>query len=583
MADRKDLTNAERKLFDGVKDRLEKAEGNFSARNSMYDDIEEIFLMDWDEDKPDQSEGNHIKYTTSPDARNKALGAIRLMSSTNPKFSVPADVNDEQSKELSSKIEKYAKSIYEINNRIRGGQMHYDLVASAVLFAEMQTGIEQTKDWVEYSKGAGKAAEKRMERIASQTPIMFQVFDPRTGYPEYDEFGLSAFFRRVTTKAGKLMDKWGERGKGVLHSTDRNDDATFCEYWDNQIHICWIDDTDGHLLFSEHGLSVIPIVAAITDGSDIHANEEYKRQPFLYSMWKSKLAIRQNLMLTVAYSNLFAIAANPTFNFTANSEDRKLRPDYSVPGGYNKLLQGESFAPLNKNTIDPAILQAWEWAKNLTTESTMYDQALGGTLQGNAAYSTYALLSQSGRVPLITIQKRGSFAISQMMEKAFILMKDAGGTSRVKSKEAGSIEMSAQDIPEDLIIDADLKIDLPQDKKMAIQIAAMAASGDHPLLDMETIRRELLEEDQSDDIDKAIAREQFIWAKYKLALMQMMQPPAPPPAAAPNQVQPEMQGQQDIPPELMQQMMAEQGQGNIMGGGVSAGNPMVEPMPVEGL
>lgn len=582
MADRKDLTDAERKLFDGVKDRLEKAEGNFSARNSMYDDIEEIFLMDWDEDKPGQSEGNHIKYTTSPDARNKALGAIRLMSSTNPKFSVPADVNDEQSKELSSRIEKYAKSIYEINNRIRGGQMHYDLVSSAVLFAEMQTGIEQTKDWVEYSKGAGKAAEKRMERIASQTPIMFQVFDPRTGYPEYDEFGLSAFFRKVTTKAGKLLDKWGERGKGILHSTDRNDDATFCEYWDNHIHICWIDDTDGHLLFAEHGLSVIPIVAAITDGSDIHANEEYKRQPFLYSMWKSKLAIRQNLMLTVAYSNLFAIAANPTFNFTANSEDRKLRPDYSVPGGYNKLLQGESFAPLNKNTIDPAILQAWDWAKNLTTESTMYDQALGGTLQGNAAFSTYSLLSQSGRVPLITIQKRGSFAISQMMEKAFILMKDAGGTSRVKSKEAGSLELSAQDIPEDLIIDADLKIDLPQDKKMAIQIAAMAGAGDHPLLDMETIRRELLEEDQSDDIDKAIAREQFIWTKYKLALMQMAQPPTPPPTAAPDQAA-DAQGQQDIPPELAQQMMAEQGQGNIMGGGVAAGNPMVEPMPVEGL
>lgn len=590
MAEKKDLTTAERKQFDVIKDRLVKAEANYANRNSMYDDIENIFLMEWSSDKPSQSEGNHIKFTVSPDSRNKALGAIRLMSSTNPNFSVPSDANDRNSQEQANKIEKVAKAMYETNNRIRGGQAHYDLISSAVLFAEMQIGIEKTVDWVDYAKGSGKAAEKRMERIASMTPIVFQVFDPRTGYPEYDEFGLSSYFRKVETKVGLLKDKWGERAKNILLTADRNDDATYCEYWDNQFHICWIDDVDKHLLFADHNLPVIPIVAAVTDGSSIHANEEHKRQPFLYSMWKSNLAIRQNLMLTVAYSNMFAIASNPTFNFVANSEDRKLRPDYSVPGGYNKLLQGESFGPLNKNAIDPAIVQSWEWAKGLTTESTMYEQALGSPMGGNAAYSTYALLGQSGRTPLITIQRRGSFAIAQMMEKAFILLKDLGGTNKVKSKDAGTMDIAADEIPDDLIIDADLRIDLPQDKKMAIQIAVQATSGEHPLLDYEEARKLFLDEEQSDEIDKRIAREQFVWAKFQQMMMEMLQPPAPPvpPEAQTdiqNQVPPPVQRtpqEQDIPPELMQQIMAEQGQGDIMGGGVGMGNPMGEPMPGEG-
>lgn len=566
--------------LDKIKDRLNTLETNYAARNTMLDEIEDIFLMEWDDaEKPTQSEGNHIKYTTSPDARNKALGAIRLMSSTEPKFSVPTDVNDADAKEKAEVIERAAMAMFEMSGRIAQRQAHYDIVSSAVLFGEVHIGVDLTQDWVAHSKGSGKAAEKRIERLASLTPILFQVFDPRTCFPEYDEFGLTSYFRKLETKAGSILDKWGDAGKELIGKLDRNDDVTFCEYWDNIYHVCWIDENNGYLMFEEHNLPCIPIVAVITDGSNIHSNEEHKRQPFLYTVWKSKLSPRQNLMLTIAYSNMFAIASNPTFNFIANSPDRKLRPDYSIPGGYNKLLMGESFAPLAKNAIDPAIMQSWDWAKSLTTESTIYDQALGQPLGGNAPYSMVALLNQAGRLPLVTIQKRASFAISQATEIAFMLIKDqTSGKVKIKTKGKGVLDIDANDIPEDLIIDAELKIDLPQDRNQSIQMAMQATSGDHPLLDYENARKTFLDVEQSSEIDKQIARERFNWAKLQQAIMQMMQPPMPqgpvPEQGIPGeqQVPPEMMDQQqNIPPEMIAQMQQQQV--------AQDGNPLTQPLP----
>ena len=587
MAEKKPDMN----FFSKVKDRFDKMEANYAERNTMFDDIEKIFLMDWEGDqKPAQSEGNHIKYTISPDARNKALGAIRLMSATEPKFSVPTDTNDAEAKESAELIERAAKAIFEMSGKVAQKEVHYDVVSSAVLFGEVHIGIDLTQDWVTHSKGASKAAEMRIARLAKLTPVMFHVFDPRTGYPEYDEFGLSAYFRKIETKAGAVLDKWGDKAKEIIGKLDRNDDVDYCEYWDNVYHICWIDEHDGYLLYEEHNLPCIPIVAVITDGSNIHTNEEDKRQPFLYTVYKSKLSERQNLMLTIAYSNMFAIASNPTFNFVANSPDRKLKPDYSMPGGYNKLLMGESYTPMAKNAIDPAIIQAWEWAKGLTTESTIYEQALGQSLGGNAPYSMVALLNQAGRLPLVTMQKRGSFAISQAMEIAFLLLKHQGVGTKIKTQSKGVIELGTADIPDDLIIDAQLKIDLPQDKNQAIQMAIQATGGEHPILDYETARQIFVDVEQSSEIDKQIMRERFQWAVMSRELMALLQPPQPPmpeqgmpqQGMPPEMMQqgPPMQGgmpmgEQGIPPEILAQMQAQQG--------AQLGNPMTEPLPPQGM
>lgn len=586
---KKNLTSAEAGTFEKIKSRLSELESDYSARNTMDDEIEQMFLMDWSKDKPDDSTQKHIKLTISPDARNKALGAIRLMTATDPKFTIPREKNDKETEKQSDLLEKAASAIWHMNGMVKQNQVHYDMVTSAVLFAEFHTGVTMTEDLVEYAKGAGKAAEKRIERLADMVPVLFDTYDPRTGYPEYDEFGLSAFYRKVEMKSGTVVDKWGERAKSAgISDTNRAELVNICEYWDNIFHVVWIEGGE-QLLFAEHGLPCIPIVAQITDGSSIHEKEEYKRQPFLYTLWKSQLHLRQNLMLTIENTNLFTLASNPTFVFTATAEDRTLRPDYSTIGGHFKILNGESFTPLAKNAIDPAMTQMLAQSKELINESTIYGQTLGEPLGGNAPYSMVALLNQAGRLPLVTLQRRGSWGIGKAMEIAFLLMQDRGGTRKIK--DGGSIvEISGKDIPDNLIIEATLDIDLPQDQRQAIQMFTAITAGDHPGLDMETARRTILKEEQSDEIDKKIMAERYAWLEFEKDYQMEL-------ARSQMQLQQQMQGQQvnsqqnQIPANqqtqqmdqrqaMQQQMMMDQ---MARQQGASNGLPMTEPIDEEAL
>jgi hypothetical protein len=209
-----------------------------------------------------------------------------------------------------------------------------------------------------------------------------------------------------------------------------------------------------------------------------------------------------------------------------------------------------------------------EHAKNLVDESTIYGQTLGEPLGGNAPYSMVALLNQAGRLPLVTLQRRGSWGIGKAMEIAFMLMKDRGGKRKVR--DAGSVvELSSANIPDDLIIEATLDIDLPQDKKQAIQMAIAATSGDRPLLDFETARKDLIGEEQSDEIDKKVMAERYAWLEFQkdyqkeMAMAQaevqqkiqqaQMQGQMPPP-----QDMQQGQMQQGVPPDQQQAMMQQQ-------------------------
>ena len=116
-----------------------------SQRIEMCDAIEKMFLMEWEDEKPETAGKDWIKLTISPDARNKALGAIRLMTATDPKFSVPFDKNSKDGKEQSSKLEKAASAIWSISGRVRQNPLHYDAVTSAVLFGEIHMGYLETR------------------------------------------------------------------------------------------------------------------------------------------------------------------------------------------------------------------------------------------------------------------------------------------------------------------------------------------------------------------------------------------------------------------------------------------------------
>ena len=556
-------------VFGKIRDRCVEVEQNHSKRVEMCNELEKMFLMEWEDEKPNVAGREWIKITTSPEARNKALGAIRLMTATDPTFSVPFEKNDQSGKDMASKLEKAAAAMWDMSGRIRQNPIHYDGVSSAILFGEMHYGVNATADLLEHAKGGTKASMKRFEHIASLTPYVFEVYDPRTGFPEFDDYGLSSYYRKISMKSGAVLDAWGEWAtKAGMNENDRYEDVDYCDYWDNQWHIVWIDGMGDPILMIEHDLPCIPIVAQRTDGANIHEKEEQKSQPFLYNLWKSGLWKRQNLSLTVIYSAMFALASNPTFVEKVQDENREIVSDFSTPGGKIRMLSGEDFYPLAKNIIDPSLMQSMDIAQRLIDESTIYGQTLGEPLGGNAPYSMVALLNQAGRLPLVTIQRRGSWAVGKAMELAFAMMRDRGGSYKVSSQKS-PIDIKSSEIPEHLIIEARLDIGLPQDKRQNLQMAIQGVQAE--LFSKEYARGDLNIE-LSDEMTEDIWAEKFAEVEFQKAYQVEL-------AKAQAEIQRQIQALQQ--PQIPQGMPMGQGiLPEMMGGGagVREGLPLTEPV-----
>jgi hypothetical protein len=336
----------------------------------------------------------------------------------------------------------------------------------------------------------------------------------------------------------------------------------------------WIEGKEEPLLFEPHNLPIIPIVDQVIDGSMLWSKPEYQRQPLLYGLHESGLWNRQNLMLTVLYTLMFAIGSSGTFVFQTNDEGREVKPTYDVPGGYIKILSGESFTPLSKGIFDPALYQGVEIADHKAEESTLYRTALGQSVGANAPYSMVALLAQAGRLPLTSCQRMGSWGIAKALEIAYSLMKDAKMTAKIVGKD-NLLNIKPADIPENMVIECTLDVQVPTDERQNAQIALELTNGDHQLTSRRYARETFLKIGQSKKMDDEIYQEkaeevmaqvkfQQIIAKAQQAMEQQTQPP--PGATTPGTPTattggPPMGGAQPpqgMPPELMAQMQAQQ-------------------------
>jgi hypothetical protein len=558
--------------FSRIQEHCADLESQYGQRKTMFEAIENMFLMDWS-DKPDREE---LKLTISPQARNTALGAIRLLTAADPVFTVPYDKKQQSAKKQADLLERVADAMWKASGRIRQCPVHYDAVSSAVLFGEMHIGVVPTADLVEHAKGPGKetplskAAVKRAEQVAAITPYLFESYDPRSGYPEYDALGLTSYFRKVTMKSGTVLDRWGEKAiEAGLSVSDRFEDVEYCDYWDTIYHVVWLEGKGTPMLMAEHGLPIIPIVAQITDGSMIHEKLEHQRQPFLYTLWKSGLWERQSLELTVIYTMVNALANNPMFMYQAVNDEKSLMVDNSIPGGVVRLVSGEQFGSLAKNILDTNVVNALDIATKLGQESTLYETALGAPLGGNQPYSTVALLNQAGRLPLTSIQRRGGWGIAKAVEIAFMLARDSGVKNSVHS-ERGMLDLKASDIPENVSVECKLDVSLPTDDRQNALVALQLSGGDNPLLSKATVRERYLNSGQSDLEESEIYAEKMATliaqAKFQQEVQRIMQ-----------QVQ-QQQGQPTGATQ-QQQMTAQQAQQMAQQAGMPGQQmPMTEPI-----
>lgn len=572
------------KDFKDVQALADDIKSAYSARNTLYDLVEQAYLLK-EVDLPDQ---DWVKPTLSTDARNKVLGAVRLLTAADPKWSVPRDKNKAQMKEeLASKVEKAADMIWSAAGKIKGKSIHYTGTMAGVLYGQVDIAIIPISEMIGREKNPMRKA--RLEKIAKRTPLMFEVINPKLCYPVYDVLGLSKHYTLRKMKVVDVIARFGDIAQKQLLGKKLNEEVDYSEYWDEEEHCVWIQGQKDPLMQEDHGLPFIPIASAIVEGGDLF-EDEFKWQPFLYTLVKSQIHSRQSLMLTLMFSNAFSTGAMPKTVYETDDPTKDLEIDYNTVGGVIKINRGEKLGPLVRETIDKSMYDLTTMAQQKAEESTIYSQTLGEPLGSNAPYSMVALLSQSGRLPLVPYQRMLSTVITDAMQKGLEMLRTLGTKQFKVGSEAVGIDLDLDEVPEDLELVAKLDIDLPQDEFTQARVANdLVGSG---LVSKERARDRYLNIPQSDEEEKQILREKYMEFVYQMQLQQKAQemqaqmmganPAAAPggapagPGMDPNMMDPNMMDPNMMPPEMnpADQMGANPG---VIPGGMPMQAPMMPP------
>jgi hypothetical protein len=122
--------NYDLKMFQEIKQFAEFQKGEYAQRNNYFDEVDKIFLMDSTEIQNAFKTLKGAKLTLHPRPRNKALGAIRLLTLVDPEFSIPTEF---QGKDIdkADKLERFILNMYKMAGKLRGDPLSYDIARSA--------------------------------------------------------------------------------------------------------------------------------------------------------------------------------------------------------------------------------------------------------------------------------------------------------------------------------------------------------------------------------------------------------------------------------------------------------------------
>lgn len=568
----KERNNIDLTAFQEFKTETDDLISDQGDKTTMFENMEKMYLLDWPEKEKVQGLNEHIKLTVHPGPRNSILGAIRLMTATEPTFTVPTELDTPEVRDVADKLEKMATIIWRKAGRIQGDPVHMEIIRSAFIYGETHVGIIDTRDLVEQAKGASKGAEARAERIASITPFLFPVYSPKYCYADWDSTGLRLWHNRSEMTAGEIEDMFGDDARAVLNQESREYTRsypyTLCQGFNLKDKYVWIDGLAEPIIQEEHGLSEIPIAAHRIEGSSLFDKEQWRTNPWLYGYFQSGMWNRQNMWLTAFFTILYGIGFNPIIVEYEGKAGQRSSVDQNTPGGRWIVPPGNRIEVItNKGIMDPAIREGWDLAENIERDSTMQRQALGEPLGKNTSFSYVSLMAQAGRLPLATAQRKGGWVIGDIVRMALTLFNDKA--QGWKSKAFGTdMAIKIKDIPKYFEIEANLEVILPQERLQMASLINELTGGENPATSMRYVREKLLSIGNSDEMEEEIWGERsakFHFEDYMMTMMeaaktriqqmkaaqaqlQQMQAGPPPGAMPPPEMPP--QGPPPMPPEM---------------------------------
>ncbi len=452
------------RAFKQMQDLAVDLQSDYRERDLMLDDMEQYWSMIWKNPIPKDNNQTAVTYDT--DMTNRLMGAHRLLTATAPEFSIPTDSNSATTLPIASPMEKAAKIMWLASGKSRGMPLEKDLVLSALMTGSVDIALTNLLDDMVPDEGdTDSVSYWRRKTLEQRTPIFFEPWIVRQGYPLRAKYGLQAYVRVYQTTVAKFREEWADVDTlPFLLNKKSTTTITVKDGVNEKYRFAWLDGDKRPFYAAENKKGIVPIVSQVTEGSLLFADPSIQARPFLYTAHKSNLPMRKSMALTAIFTIIKAIGMSAAWKHkrsSANPHDLTVRQ--VGPLSVFELDQDEDIVPmLSKGAIDPAMLTALEIANQQIAESTIYSQALGEPLGANAPFSMVALLHQAGRLPLTAPKILTGWAIASAMELAFLWLKATGKDLNL-STMGQAVIIKASEIPQDIQFEASLEIDLPQD------------------------------------------------------------------------------------------------------------------------
>lgn len=549
--------------FEQIKKRVQSTRDYYASRNALWKECEDVFFLDDpDAKKLGDVPTASIRTTLSTDGRDKVLGGARLLSASEPKYSVPFEENNDVAKEQASKVEKFCSVTAKANDKQKKTVLLSDVALSSMLYSQIDISITPTRTLAEANK------DEFVKEISDRLPLLFDVLNPKFGYPIRDRFGLAAYATVKDVLVVTLKEEFGADVDQFVGEKNEFTTVTLIDYWDRLTHCVYIDGQSDPIYLDENTWGFVPFVSVITEGSNLFTEPEKAIQPLLTGMIKSGFWKRKNSGLTALYTMIFSMVLMPQFLFKESPDGDDVDFDYDKQ--IVKIKANSDLRELNKK-IDPVLLTSLEMASKSIEESTYWSQATGQPLGANAPFSMVSLLQQAGRLFLVQHKRLGEMALGEMMAMGLRMLKKQGGGKMTAVDKGSKSELKPSDIPDVIEITATLETDQAAEKRMLTELAAMMKKE---RIASTRFVREMVGIGQPDAMqeeiwaeDEADLAHQFDVEERKAQLMQKLQ------AQQQNQaMQMQAQGGQALP----QQQPAPQSQ--PIPQAAAQGRPMTEPV-----
>lgn len=475
------------KIFKDVKAYSEELKQKYTDLHNVYRSIEDIYLMRETEEMRNMRKANNaVAILIDPLDRIAVKGGQRIISVNVPQVNVPFDKNNAVAKASSEKIEAACSALLARSDYHASKPIHKEITFPFILFDEAIAGVNSTKDMLaaaeqnltdatttEDKETAGLLVEK-YKQLNKDTPYLYEGHHPLTCYPEYSKMlGMRSLVIDKMVTIGEVIDTYGYRartilGKKINPDLKRLERVRIRKFIGPYFIYDWLDEYAAEpLRDGKNDLGFLNYAGGIAEGSFLFEDLVDQREPFLMTELKSEMFKRRTEMLTAWMTTVRAVGLSPLWDWQHPDNPELDRPEIVTDDNIISYWDstGGKMVPIRDRTlIDPGLKEAYQITRDLGEKATINEAALGIYLGSATNYSTQALLSTLGKLPIEPIREASGRLIADLLEISLRWWKKDGGKYELYNNRKGEIAgLSADDIPDNLTLEVVLDTELSND------------------------------------------------------------------------------------------------------------------------